>query len=100
MRADNDGTITNCYNTGSVSGSSSVGGVCGGALGGTISNCYWLYDTSAGLGMATGYNGEATVTNCSSKTVAQMKALASTLGSDFKADTNNINNGYPILSWQ
>ncbi len=36
----NLGTVTNCYNTGSVSGSSFVGGVVGYASGGTISNCY------------------------------------------------------------
>lgn len=31
---------------------------------------------------------------------SQMKNLATTLGSAFKKDTNNINKGYPILKWQ
>lgn len=35
------GTISNCYNSGSVSGNEEVGGVCGGNYSGsTISNCY------------------------------------------------------------
>ena len=37
---NNGGTITNCYNTGTVSGSNQVGGVCGYYYGGTIENCY------------------------------------------------------------
>ena len=34
------------------------------------------------------------------KTATQLKNLAGTLGSAFKKDTSNKNNGYPILSWQ
>ena len=34
-----NGTITNCYNTGQVSGTESLGGICGIAMG-TIVNCY------------------------------------------------------------
>jgi len=29
-----------------------------------------------------------------------LKTYASQLGSTFKSDNNNINDGYPILSWQ
>ncbi len=35
-----NGTITGCYNTGTVSGNSEVGGVCGHNDGGTITGCY------------------------------------------------------------
>ena len=35
----NSGTMTNCYNTGSVKGNMCVGGVCG-WNGGTVTNCY------------------------------------------------------------
>ena len=44
---NNEGTITNCCNTGSVTGTGNVGGVCG-RNGGTITNCYWLSDTASG----------------------------------------------------
>ena len=36
----NNGTISNCYNSGEVSGNSYIGGVCGRNYEGTISNCY------------------------------------------------------------
>ena len=49
----NRGTITNCYNTGGVSGDSYVGGVIGYNSGGTITNCY--YNSSIYTGNAIGY---------------------------------------------
>ena len=33
-------TVSNCYNTGSVSGSDRVGGVVGYSHSGTVENCY------------------------------------------------------------
>lgn len=35
-----------------------------------------------------------------SKTSEELKNMVSLLGSAYKEDTNNINNGYPILNWQ
>ena len=35
-----------------------------------------------------------------SKTVEEMKQIDSLLGSGFKKDSQNINNGYPVLNWQ
>ena len=46
------GTITNCYNTGAVSGSSEVGGVCGYEDHATITNCY--FDSTVYSGNAVG----------------------------------------------
>ena len=45
---NNEGTISNCYNTGTVSGGYDVGGVCG-FNEGTISNCYNSGYISGGL---------------------------------------------------
>ena len=63
----NNGTVTNCYNTGTVSGSGFyVGGVCGNNNNGTITNCYNTGNISgSGLyaGGVCGYNS-STVTNC------------------------------------
>ena len=36
----NSGSLTNCYNTGNVRGNETVGGVCGGTNGGSFTNCY------------------------------------------------------------
>ena len=48
----NYGTITNCYNTGAVSGSDDVGGISDYNSGNAISNCYYLAD-----GESDGING-------------------------------------------
>ena len=47
----NYGSVTNCYNTGGVSGSgggpmSGSGGVVGGNFNGTVTNCYFMEDTA------------------------------------------------------
>ena len=64
----NNGTITNCCNTGAVTGSGRVGGVCGGN-GGMISNCYNAgavtgSGTDTCVGGVCGYNSRGTITNC------------------------------------
>ena len=88
----NEGTITNCYNTGTVSSSDSVGGVCGGNAGtiiechntgtvsggnvggmcgenyDTITNCYNTGTVSGGnVGGVCGVNYNGTITNCYNK---------------------------------
>ena len=59
------GTITNCYNTGSVSGLGTLGGVSGYNSKGTITNCYNVGSVS-GSGYVGGVNGwnKGTITNC------------------------------------
>lgn len=63
----NKGTITNCYNVGSVSGTEHyVGGVNGYNDGGTITNCYNTGSSVSGSGYVGGVNGrnQGTITNC------------------------------------
>ena len=61
-------TITNCYNTGSVSGNNQVGGIAGHALSSTITNCYntgsVIGSASSVGGIAGGASERATITNC------------------------------------
>ena len=61
---ENSGTISNCYNTGTVSGSEKVGGVCG-RNDGTITNCYntGTVNGTTYVGGVCGYN-HGTITNC------------------------------------
>ena len=61
MSGFNEGTISNCYNTGIVSGGSSVGGVCGRNYDGTISNCYYLEGTADGGIYGSDVSGQAEV---------------------------------------
>ncbi|MDD6816995.1 MAG: GLUG motif-containing protein [Prevotellaceae bacterium] len=61
----NGGTITSCYNTESVSGDNYVGGVCGfNTNGGTITGCYNKGSVSGsnGVGGVCGVNEEGTIT--------------------------------------
>lgn len=100
-------TIKNCYNIGKITGSQSEyqsGIVCivysaKNTL--SFSNNYFL---STCGGRTEVYDGSAsvykTIGGISSKTETELKALTSTLGSNYKNDTKNINRGYPILSWQ
>ena len=63
----NDGTVTNCYNTGNVTGNNYyVGGVCGYNSGGPVSNCYNTGKVTGGdyVGGVCGWNSGGTVTNC------------------------------------
>lgn len=117
----NNSNIANCYNIGEIDGAEAegtkIGGVCGqnisdsyiytsynigkikansvaggvvGANFGTISNCYFLETVS-----------NQTPKDEYSKTEEEMKnAILETLGESYKEDSENINSGYPILSWQ
>ena len=61
------GTITNCYNTGSVSGLGTLGGVSGYNDTGSITNCYNTGNVSGSSGFVggvSGYNSKGTITNC------------------------------------
>ena len=114
----NNATISNCYNTGkiTVEGDSNmkIGGICGQNLSdsfiynsynigkiesknasgdvdanfGEISNCFYL-------------NTTVSSNSDNSKDETQMKSeILAELGDEFKEDTENKNNGYPILGWQ
>ena len=61
------GTITNCYNTGSVSGIGTAGGVSGYNDNGSITNCYNTGNVSGSSGFVggvSGYNYTGSITNC------------------------------------
>ena len=114
---NNNAIINSCYNKGKIAGNATnvafVGGIAG--SGANIQNCYNYGNVSTACAMK--YIGgivgsQHVVTNSyylntcgatgagTSKTSAQLKALTSTLGNGFKADSKNINGGYPILEWQ
>ena len=60
------GTITNCYNTGSVSGLGTLGGVSGYNDTGNITNCYNtgnISGSSGFVGGVSGYNSKGTIIN-------------------------------------
>ncbi|MFR9504113.1 MAG: hypothetical protein SNH73_06665 [Rikenellaceae bacterium] len=100
--------VSYCYNTGSISYSyaGSVGGVVGGSRYSTISYCYYDSDVVTGVSGAVDNNDSGT-TYCGLST-EMMKGDAETNGtllyyftqggtSEWTADTEGINNGYPVL---
>ena len=96
--------LINCYNVGTCSFSQSTNNSIGAMVGnksnnGSTANCYFL-ESSAAVAV-----GGVTAEGVTSKTEEEMKAagFVSALngsGDAFVADSANINNGYPILSWQ
>ena len=115
--------LQNCYNTGIISGHTSVGGICGEAMGkeAYVKNSYNIGSITASVqvsGIAYCWN-DSNAINCfylentinnnndtilnegiTSMSSEKIKQSFNLLGKAFKKDTNNINNGYPILQWQ
>ena len=87
----NNCTATHCYNIGTVSGSTTAGGICDFLYSSSkLSDCY-SKDVISGA-------GGGTVEDCGA--LGDASALLGNLGGAFAADSNNINGGLPILSWQ
>ena len=108
--------VQNCGATGTVSGFY-AGGLGGNCQNETFTNCYFAgsinnYNNEAGA--ITAYNG--TRNNCYSQctfssshnggdgtsvsqAIMQSDSIITLLGDAFKVDANNVNNGYPILSF-
>lgn len=86
-------TISNCYNIGNINASNTnqKGGIIGNSIMGFYKNCYYLDGTT---------NSSLMYDGIQIKTSQELKGLYLTLGSEYKFDSNNINNGYPILQWQ
>lgn len=90
-------TVSACYNTGSVSGTSDyVGGVVGYAYS-TVSTCYYL--PYSGVTYRSTTDGTADENLVSTMTSSSFPTTLNTAAGDsyWEYDTYNYNNGYPIL---
>ena len=90
-------TYSNCYAAGQVTVTSASANAYGFAYsyasaGFSFTNCFYNNIN------AKGFNN--TVEGITEKTSDELKNLDSALGDTFQQDKTNINNGYPILSWQ
>lgn len=125
-KTEQPGKIDSCYNTGAVSDDNGrwIGGIAGFATVSTIiSNCYNVgtigqaYSNAGGLicyadtgAMPLSYKNYALIqsgytgASYSGKTLQAAKMLdasfVTSLGSSWRADTYELNGGYPILTWQ
>jgi len=92
------GTVKKCYNLGEIVVKGTYGGIIGGNTDGTVENCYYLNTACTG-----GINGADIAGQAEVKTEAELKSadMLTLLGNAFTADyAIPINSGYPILSWQ
>lgn len=84
--------ICNSYNIGEVI-SSIGGGIAGGLSQGSIENSFYLEKN------VNGDNG-LLVKGTYVKNSNELKNCSNLLGTSFRNDPNNMNNGYPVLNWQ
>lgn len=89
-------TYKNCYAAGTVTASAGNGfgfAYSYASTGYSFTKCYYNNTTNdAGCNQK-----DTTITG---KSADELKVLAGELGDAFQPDTVNLNNGYPILSWQ
>ena len=100
-------TLSNGYNTGKIIAENTTSENIGSMIGDTnrtniLENCYYLKGTySKAIGVL---NNSAEENNdvTEIEDIADFPSILEVINSDnaFKEDTNNINNGYPLLSWQ
>ena len=97
--AYNKSTITNCYNIGIIECDfieyAGITGYTSSSQNNTIENNYYLENIINGTS-----NDKIIIDGIAVKTSDELKNIYSTLGDAFEEDLNNINNGYPILTWQ
>ena len=118
----NNGSVSNCYNKGTIDSTLTenlrIGGVCGQNLSESYINTSYNIGMIDNMNYAGGLVGadfgtisnSFTIDNCLKKdtedldyrkTSEEMKNnVLSDLGASFKVDSSNINEGYPILNWQ
>ena len=100
------GKVQDCYNIGKTQLETSRkdflrhGSLAGAVLeNGYVENCHcWCEDGVKEVDDVQTDQSKIDVQSYANK--EDLKVIASKLGEEFKEDTNNINNGYPILKWQ
>ncbi len=111
----NNGSISYCYNTGTITGTSRSGGIAGQQSSGTLAYCYNIGESTNGIcgfsnaGVTACYylNDEAAAPGGSAtgyQKITDAAALLTALNAGeetlFTADSDHINGGYPVLTWQ
>ena len=90
------GTITNCYNTGSVSGLGNLGGVSGYNDNGSITNCYNIGSVSGSRGFVggvSGCNSKGTIINSyNAGSVSGLECVGGVSGDNSKGTITNCYN--------
>lgn len=100
IAGSNEVPLINCYNRGKITGVGTSAAIASqNATTATYTNCCWL-NTSANVGVYSSLKSIFAGVVSKTSTEMQSEAFLNQMGSAFAADTNNINGGYPVLSWQ
>lgn len=91
-------TVENCYSTCTAftNETGNVGTLVGCNDGGDtykVTNCYVTSEPAFGTNTSSAASAKVITDD-------ELKELAATLGSAFKKDAGNVNDGFPVLSWQ
>lgn len=76
------------------------GGIAGYCINSGVTSCYYLKNTTSINGRGKLHSSGNLNAGCIAQTVVTMPSIIDVVGNNFVEDTNNINNGYPILAWQ
>ena len=97
-----EGSMSNCYNIGKLNTENitlqNIGQIAGNAYNSTLDNCLGI--TSENFVVIGSQHSTTTINNVKLVEKSEIPDILSILGNEFKEDTNKINNGYPLLSWQ
>lgn len=95
--------VRNCYSAGQIQLSGGLGGLAGAiiadASGSTLANVTNNFALSGSAPFLI-QNATFSDSNAAFKSADEMKSLGSVLGNAYVEDTENVNNGYPMLGWE
>lgn len=97
-----EGTVENCYNVGEITRASNLSGAIIGykpsSIVTNVKNCYYIASKAS-----EGISGSADIagqTDSITESEIKNSTFIARIGSKYKIDSKNVNNGYPMLSWQ
>ncbi len=94
------GNINYCYNIGKMNFINekvqNIGQIAGGINSATVNNCYGI----TGQIDVIGHSSNSAISNVKLIEENNIPDILQVIGENFKEDSSNINNGYPVLNWQ
>lgn len=97
----NYGNINNCYNIGKLDIKNktlqNVGQIVGISYMAVLNNCFGSIEENIN---EIGTQSSTTTNNIKLVSKDEIPAILQIIGENFKNDSENINNGFPVLNWQ
>ena len=97
----NYGNMNNCYNTGILNIENKdfnfIGQIVGDAYKTILNNCFGIMEEDT---KAIGNQNKTTINNVTLIEKNEVTDILQIIGEEFKNDSKNINQGYPVLNWE